>query len=88
LPVTSLIFRQNGLRVATVGKDDKVAMKSVEIGRDYGTKVEIVAGLDPSDRVIDSPPDWLAQGDTVRAAQLEKAGPTIAATHASEGSKQ
>ena len=71
LPVTSLIFRQNGLRVATVGKDDKVAMKSVEIGRDYGTKVEIVAGLDPSDRVIDSPPDWLADGDKVHAAQAE-----------------
>jgi len=85
LPVTSLIFRQNGLRVATVGKDDKVAMKSVEIGRDYGTKVEIVAGLDPSDRVIDSPPDWLAQGDKIRPAPAQKTG--VAVAQASEGSK-
>ena len=88
LPVTSLIFRQNGLRVATVGKDDKVTMKSVEIGRDYGTKVEIVSGLDANDRVIDSPPDWLAQGDKVRPAQPEKASTTLAAAHAGEGSKQ
>ena len=87
LPVTSLIFRQNGLRVATLGKDDKVTMKSVEIGRDYGTKVEIVAGLDPSDRVIDSPPDWLAQGDKVRPAQAEKTGVVVAATGAGRGSK-
>ncbi|HEX7917022.1 efflux RND transporter periplasmic adaptor subunit [Rudaea sp.] len=88
LPVTSLIFRQNGLRVATLGKDDKVTMKNVEIGRDYGTKVEIVNGLVPDDRVIDSPPDWLAQGDKVRPAQPEKVATSIAATHAGEGSKQ
>jgi hypothetical protein len=31
-----------------------------------GTRVEVVAGLDASDKVIDSPPDWLAQGDHVR----------------------
>lgn len=88
LPVTSLIFRQNGLRVATLGKDDKVTMKSVEIGRDYGTKVEIVAGLDPGDRVIDSPPDWLAQGDKVRPASSEKTGVAVAAAPAGEGSQR
>ena len=88
LPVTSLIFRQNGLRVATVGNNNKVAMKSIEIGRDYGTKVEIVAGLDPSDRVIDSPPDWIAQGDEVRPAQTEKIGVAVTAMHAGEGNKQ
>ncbi len=82
IPVTALIFRQNGLRVATVGKDDKVAMKSVEIGRDYGTKVEIVAGLEANDRVIDSPQDWLAQGDKVLPAQSGKAGVAVAASAA------
>lgn len=68
LPVTALLFRQHGMSVATLGKDDKVLLKNVQIGRDFGTKVEVVAGLDATDRVIDSPPDWLADGDAVHAA--------------------
>jgi multidrug efflux pump subunit AcrA (membrane-fusion protein) len=67
LPVTALLFRQHGMTAATVGKDDSVVLKAVEIGRDLGTKVEVVAGLDANDRVIDSPPDWLANGDKVHA---------------------
>ena len=67
LPVTTLLFRQHGMTVATVGKDDHVLLKNVQIGRDFGSKVEVVAGLDANDRVIDSPPDWLANGDKVHA---------------------
>jgi multidrug efflux system membrane fusion protein len=67
LPVTALLFRQHGMTVATVGKNGDVLLKDVQIGRDFGTKVEVVAGLDPNDRVIDGPPDWLADGDKVRA---------------------
>jgi hypothetical protein len=43
-------------------------LKNIQIGRDLGTQVEVVAGLGADDRVIDSPPDWLAQGDQVRVA--------------------
>lgn len=68
LPVTALLFRQHGMKVATLGRDGKVALKNIQIGRDMGTHVEVVAGLDASDRVIDSPPDWIAQGDHVRIA--------------------
>ena len=67
LPVTALLFRQNGMTVATVGNDNKVLLKNVQIGRDFGTKVEVVAGLAANDRVVDSPPDWLADGDKVHA---------------------
>jgi len=66
LPVTALLFRQHGLKVATVGPGDRAVLKNIQLGRDYGTRVEVVAGLDPGDRVIDSPPDWLAQGDRVQ----------------------
>ncbi len=66
LPVTALLFRQHGMKVATLGEDGKVTLKNIQIGRDMGTRVEVVAGLDASDRVIDSPPDWIAQGDHVR----------------------
>jgi RND family efflux transporter MFP subunit len=66
LPVTTLLFRRNGLKVATVGPDDHVVLKQIQLGRDFGTRVEVVSGIDVSDRVIDSPPDWLGQGDQVR----------------------
>ena len=48
--------------------DNRVVLKNIQLGRDFGTRVEVIAGLDPTDRVIDSPPDWLAQGDSVRVA--------------------
>ncbi|HZP66589.1 MAG TPA: efflux RND transporter periplasmic adaptor subunit [Rudaea sp.] len=82
LPVTALLFRQHGLKVATVGADGRAVLKNIQLGRDFGTRVEVVSGIDASDRVIDSPPDWLAQGDPVRAAQPEPArapGKSVAA---------
>ncbi len=75
LPVTALLFRQHGMKVATLGADNRIVLKNIQIGRDMGTQVEVVAGLGADDRVIDSPPDWLAQGDQVRVA-----GGTIAGT--------
>lgn len=68
LPVTALLFRQHGLEVATVDAGNNIVMKSIQLGRDFGTKVEVVTGLGPADRVVDSPPDWLSQGDKVRTA--------------------
>jgi len=68
VPASALIFDQGGLRVATVGPDNRVALKPVTIGRDLGWVVEIATGLAPEDRVIDSPPDGIAQGDLVRVA--------------------
>lgn len=73
LPVTALMFRQQGLQVATVGADNKVVMKDIRLGRDYGTKVEVVTGLTANDPVIDSPPDWLSNGDQVRVARADPA---------------
>ena len=78
LPVTALLFRQHGMEVATVGSDNKVVLKSIQIGRDFGTKVEVVDGLNATDRVIDSPPDWLAQGDAVHAMEPETSTKKVA----------
>ncbi|MDA8232980.1 MAG: efflux RND transporter periplasmic adaptor subunit [Magnetospirillum sp.] len=69
LPTSSLVFRQNGTEVATVGPDGKVVMKPVKVGRDLGTQVEIVSGLGPDDRVVKVPPDSLEEGDPVRVAE-------------------
>jgi RND family efflux transporter MFP subunit len=68
VPTSALIFRENGLEVATVGADDKIKLKPVTLGRNLGTDVEVVKGLTLSDRVVNSPPDSLAAGDTVHIA--------------------
>lgn len=65
LPATSLLFRKEGLQVATVGPDNKVVLKSVVMGRDMGKSVVIRSGILPTDQVIDSPSDSIANGDKV-----------------------
>ena len=66
LPVSALVFRRDGLKVATLGADHKVAFKSIGLGRDFGTEVEVISGLAAGAAVIDSPPDSLSEGETVR----------------------
>lgn len=70
IPSSALMFRGDGLQVATVGKDDHVVMKPIRIANDLGPQVEVNSGLDASDEVIDNPPDSLAAGDPVRIAAV------------------
>jgi len=74
VPASALIFDQGGLRVATVGPDDRVILKPVTIARDLGKEVEIATGLTAEDRVIETPPDGIASGDLVRIATKPGAG--------------
>ena len=76
LPSTALVTGSQGTQVAVLDSNSKVVLKSVHLGRDLGDSVEIVAGLSPSDRVINNPPETLAAGDTVRVAT---ATPQVAA---------
>jgi RND family efflux transporter MFP subunit len=66
IPASALIFNRSGLRVATVGPDDRVLFKTVTIARDLGREIELSAGLAASDRIIVAPPDGLAEGEKVR----------------------
>jgi RND family efflux transporter MFP subunit len=68
VPTSALLFRAGGLSIATVGPDNKVKIKRVTLGRNLGTEVEVLSGLAASDRVINSPPDSLADGDLVHVA--------------------
>ncbi|MDA8231385.1 MAG: efflux RND transporter periplasmic adaptor subunit [Magnetospirillum sp.] len=68
LPVNTLLFRAEGLRVAKLGAGNRVVLVPVTPGRDYGTKVEVVDGVRPGDPVILNPPDSLAEGQLVRVA--------------------
>ena len=72
VPASAVIFDQSGLRVATVGPDDKVKFKTVTIARDLGRNIELGSGLTAEDRVIVAPPDGLADGDPVRIAGPKK----------------
>src|ERR1700712_4549800 len=68
IPASALIFNKDGLRVATVGPDDKVLFKTVTIARDLGRDIELASGVAPDDRIIVAPPDGIANGDQVRVA--------------------
>ena len=65
IPSSALIFNKDGLRVATVGPDDKVKFKTVTIARDLGKEIELASGVAADDRIITAPPDGLADGDPV-----------------------
>jgi membrane fusion protein, multidrug efflux system len=75
IPASAIIFNQSGLRVATVGADDRVKFKTVTIARDLGREIELASGLSVDDRVIVAPPDGLADGDQVRIASAKGARP-------------
>jgi multidrug efflux pump subunit AcrA (membrane-fusion protein) len=74
LPVTALIFRNDGLQVATVKDGTRAELTPVTLGRDFGTQVEVVSGLSDGDSVIISPPDSLVSGETVRIVQPGDSG--------------
>jgi RND family efflux transporter MFP subunit len=74
IPSSALLFDKNGLRVATLDKDNKVKLKKVTIARDFGQTIEIGSGLAADDRVIQSPPDGIDEGDAVRVAQPPSPG--------------
>jgi multidrug efflux pump subunit AcrA (membrane-fusion protein) len=56
------------MQVAVVGADNKVNLRSVTLGRDFGNTVEVLDGLQAGDRVINNPPDSIADGMTVQVA--------------------
>jgi len=68
LPPSALIFGERGTQVALLGPDRTVELRSVTLGRDLGTAVEVVSGLSADDSVIDNPPGSLEKGDRVRFA--------------------
>jgi RND family efflux transporter MFP subunit len=66
IPSTALVTSNQGTQVATLDSNSKVVLKKVQLGRDLGDSVEVIAGLSPSDRIINNPPETLTAGDTVR----------------------
>jgi membrane fusion protein, multidrug efflux system len=68
LPVNTLLFRPQGVQVATVGSNGTVVLKTITIGRDFGSRVEVASGLVGDEAIILNPSDAIADGTTVRIA--------------------
>jgi len=68
IPVNTLLFRAEGLRVASV-QDGKASLIPVTLGRDYGSEVEVLTGLNGDERLVVNPPDSIVSGQQVRLAQ-------------------
>jgi RND family efflux transporter MFP subunit len=69
VPANSLVFRSAGLQVATIEPGNRVKLRSITQGRDFGRSVEVLAGLDANDVIIVNPPDSVADGAEVRVAK-------------------
>ncbi|HEX5061636.1 MAG TPA: efflux RND transporter periplasmic adaptor subunit [Kofleriaceae bacterium] len=67
VPVEALLFRNEGLQVATV-VGDRAVMKSIVPLRDFGDRIEVGSGLTGDELVILNPPDSIANGSPVRVA--------------------
>ncbi len=71
VPVNAMLFRSQGAQVAVIGPDSKIELRAINIGRDYGTTLEILGGIAATDRVVINPPDSLEDGQQVNVAQAK-----------------
>ncbi len=66
VPVNALLFRSEGLRAAVVDDNHRVHLRALTIGRDFGTTLEVIQGLAPTDWIVINPPDSLDDNQDVR----------------------
>jgi RND family efflux transporter MFP subunit len=69
IPAGALLFHENSVEVATLGRDNRVTLKKVRIARDLGTEVEITDGLGQDERIVTNPPDSIGDGEEVRVME-------------------
>lgn len=68
IPVNAMLFRSEGPRLAIVGPDNKIQLRPISIGKDYGTTLEVLAGVSTQDQVVINPSDSLEEGQVVNLA--------------------
>jgi len=72
VPVNALLFRSEGLRAVVIDADHKTHLRPLIIGRDYGTSLEVLQGLDPSDWIVLNPADSLDDGVQVHVKEVSQ----------------
>ncbi len=70
VPVNALLFRSEGLRAVVVDANHKTHLRPLTIGRDYGTTLEVLQGLEPTDWIVLNPADSLEDGQDVRVKPI------------------
>lgn len=70
VPVNALLFRSEGLRAVVVDANHKIHLRQITVGRDYGTTLEVLQGLDPKDWIVLNPEDSLEEGQEVRVKEI------------------
>jgi RND family efflux transporter MFP subunit len=65
IPINTVLFRTQGLQVGVVDSTNIVHLKSITVGRDFGTSYEVTSGIDANDRLIANPSDSLTEGEKV-----------------------
>src|SRR5882672_11629736 len=73
-PTNVLLFRPDGTRIALVDAGGKVHLTTVKLGTDFGTSVEVLSGLNATDRVVVNPAVSLADGDVVTLLEPQPKG--------------
>lgn len=69
VPVNALLYRPQGVQLATVDARHRVVLKTITPGRDFGTRIEVAAGVGANDQVVLNPSDSITDGEQVRIAQ-------------------
>jgi RND family efflux transporter MFP subunit len=72
IPVNSVLFRAQGLLVATVDSSGHAHLHRITQGRDFGKEIEVLSGVEESDTLIVNPPDSISDGMQVRVASPGK----------------
>ena len=83
VPVNTVIFRGKSPQVATVDDGQHVRLRDIAAGRDFGTEIEVLAGIGSNDTLIVNPPDSIADGAQVhiQPAQPQPSGVALPAEH-------
>ena len=88
LPVNTLIFRSQGLQIATVQDGNKATLVPIVLGRDFGSEVEVVSGLSGEENVMVNPPDSLVEGEQVQITQQNQQQPSGQQTSQPQSNQQ
>jgi RND family efflux transporter MFP subunit len=75
VPVNAMLFRSQGPQVAVIGSDNKVQLRTINIGKDYGTSLEILGGVAAGDQIVINPSDSLEDGQQVNIAPAVQTPP-------------
>ncbi len=69
IPVNTLLLRGEGPRVAVVDEKGIVTLHAVELGKDFGQKIEVLSGVTVADQLVLNPPDSLSDGDQITVVE-------------------